>query len=305
MITELEHAVLNEFGIKIHRIKWWAVNKFQTGYIEENGHVIRLRVLINSFSEKSRKMSYVSHCRNRANLNCIVMSFENLPEAQQLKIHNNELKKLSDSIGNLTELRELDLSYNNLTALPESFGNLKKLEKLDLKWNHLGSLPKSFGNLKKLKKLDLSLNHIPFIPESFGNLINLEDLNLEENPITSFPDSFRRLKRLKQIYLGWNPLRTLSNLPITCYSSAFFGYGTLKLSNTGMRLIKQKDHRAIFDFYRKTPLTLAEQYIKDPDSLTLSEKKRLVYESGIKERQMLERNMKPSDPILRQINKRL
>ncbi len=69
-----------------------------------------------------------------------------------------------------------------------------------------------------------------------------------------------------------------------------------------MKLIKQKDHRAIFDFYRKTPPTLAEQYIKDPDSQTLSEKKRLVYESGIKERQMLERNLKLGDPILRRLS---
>ena len=305
MITELEQAALNEFGIEIHRITWWALNKFQTGYIEENGHVIRLRVLINSFSEKSRKMSYISHCKNRANLNYIGMSFDNLPEAQQLKIQKNELKKLHDSIGNLTELRELDISYNYLMALPESFGNLKKLEKLDLRWNHLASLPKSFGNLKELKKLDLSLNHIPILPGSFENLNNLENLNLEENPITSFPDSFRSLKKLKQIYLGWNSLRSLSNLPITCYSSAFFGYGTLNLSNTGMKLIKQKDHRAIFNFYRKTPSTLAEQYIKDPDSLTLSEKKRLAYEGGFQERQMLEKDLKQSDPILRQLNKRL
>ncbi len=128
---------------------------------------------------------------------------------------------------------------------------------------------------------------------------------MEENPITSFPDSFRSLKKLKQIYLGWNSIRSLSNLPITCYSSAFFGYGTLNLSNTGMKLIKQKDHRAIFNFYRKTPSTLAEQYIKDPDSLTLSEKKRLAYEGGFQERQMLEMDLKQSDPILRQINKRL
>ena len=305
MITELEQAALNDFGIKIHRITWWELNKFQTGYIEENSHVVKLRILFNSFSEKSRKMSYTSHCKNRANLNCVVMSFENLPEEQQLEINKNELKKLHDSIGNLTGLRELDLSFNNLTTLPQSFGNLKKLEKLDLRWNHLNSLSESFGNLKKLKTLDLSLNHIPILPESFGKLKNLEELNLEENLITSFPDSFRRLKKLKKIYLGWNPLRSLSNLPINCYPYAFYGHGTLKLSDTARKLMHQKKFNDLYEYYKKTSLTLAEQYIKDPESLTLSEKKRLVYECGIKECQMLERNIKPTDPILRQINKRL
>jgi len=91
MITEIEQAALNDFGIKIHRITWWEVNKFQMGYIEENGHVEKLRVLINSFSEKSRKMSYTSHCKNRANLNCVGLNFDNLPEAQQLEIHNSLL----------------------------------------------------------------------------------------------------------------------------------------------------------------------------------------------------------------------
>ena len=50
---------------------------------------------------------------------------------------------------------------------------------------------------------------------------------------------------------------------------------------------------------------LAEQYCKDPESLTLSEKKRLTYEGGIKERQILERNLNRSDLILGQINERL
>ncbi len=305
MITETEQAALNDFGLKIHRITWWEVNKFQMGYIEENGHVVKLRVLINTFSEKSRKMSYTSHCKNRADLNCVGLNFDNLPEAQKIEIQKNELKLLPGSIGNLAELRELDLSFNNLTTLPESFGNLKKLEKLDLKWNHLISLPESFGKLKTLKKLDLSLNHIPVLPESFGNLNNLENLNLEENPVTSFPDSFRKLKNLKNIQLGWNSLRSLSNLPIISYPSAFFGHGSLNLSNTGMNLIRQKKFNELYNYYKKTPSTLAEQYIKNPDSLTLSEKKRLAYESGIKEGQILERNLKPSDPILRQINERL
>jgi len=56
-----------------------------------------------------------------------------------LKLSNNELTTLPDSIGNLTGLKWLQLSNNELTSLPEEIGNLTGLTELKLS-NNFGLL---------------------------------------------------------------------------------------------------------------------------------------------------------------------
>jgi len=58
----------------------------------------------------------------------------------------------------LSSLGSVRLSNNQLTSLPESIGNLTKLGGLYLSENQLTKLPESIGKLKNLSNVELSEN---------------------------------------------------------------------------------------------------------------------------------------------------
>jgi hypothetical protein len=132
-------------------------------------------------------------------------SIGNLINLERMYLDGNRLTDLPASIGNLTNLKGLFLNTNRLTGLPESIGRLTKLEDLGLGGNQLTSLPESIGNLTNLKTLGLGGNQLTSLPESIGNLTKLILLGLGRNRLTSLPESFGRLTNLTDLYLDGNP----------------------------------------------------------------------------------------------------
>ena len=60
---------------------------------------------------------------------------------RELRLYNNRLTDLPESIGALSNLRELHLSNNQLAALPHSVGRLRSLRELRLQDNRVSTLP--------------------------------------------------------------------------------------------------------------------------------------------------------------------
>jgi Leucine-rich repeat (LRR) protein len=127
----------------------------------------------------------------------------------KLRIINNQLTTLPDSIDQLTQLRELDLEGNQLTTLPTTIGQLSHLRFLILKNNQLSSLPDSIGELSELEGLYLANNRLTALPESFGQLSHLGYINLTNNQLTTLPKSFGQLGQLTHLKLQGNQLITL------------------------------------------------------------------------------------------------
>lgn len=79
---------------------------------------------------------------------------------QVLKLAENSLIELPDSISKLRSLADLDVSHNNLQSVPSHIGSLKKLVRLDAAHNELSSLPATIIKCKSLEELNLSHNPI-------------------------------------------------------------------------------------------------------------------------------------------------
>jgi Leucine-rich repeat (LRR) protein len=68
-----------------------------------------------------------------------------------LKIINQELSSLPESICNLINLQYLSLDKNQLSSIPDIIGNLTNLQFLSLSGNQLSSIPDIIGNLTNLQ----------------------------------------------------------------------------------------------------------------------------------------------------------
>lgn len=236
-----------------------------------------------------------------------------------------------------------DLEHKNLTSLPESIGNLKSLKILNLKGNKLTSLPEIFSNMPNLKKLNLGCNQLTSLPESMRNLTCLEFLDLSKNQLTLLPEfikkliekpdkkKFKELSLLESQYSGLkiakNPLRSLSNIPRHVFQKILIELNNtddIPLVKTGKRLFhkgfevtyysdgvsfgfSKKELEELYEFYKKSTIQIAQQYVTDPNSLTPDEKERFIWEAGHNERALLENSPKIplNDPIIQKITQRI
>ena len=86
--------------------------------------------------------------------------------------------------------------------------------------------------------------------------------------------------------------------------SSFYSKGNYP-SKEAKEIIKF-DVIVLMGYYRVSPLELAQKYAQDQDSLSAQEKDRLTWESGFRERDIIEMGkIKPNDPVLVKINKHL
>jgi Leucine-rich repeat (LRR) protein len=69
-----------------------------------------------------------------------------LNSLRKMKIDDNDIFEVPDTIGLLTSLEWLDLSRNNLQKIPESLSKLKSLKKLDLSHNKIEKIPISLDS---------------------------------------------------------------------------------------------------------------------------------------------------------------
>jgi len=84
-------------------------------------------------------------------------------------------------------------------------------------------------------------------------------------------------------------------------------FSTPRLDDEGLtRIILNKEiFKNIVDLYRKSPIELAIQYSKNPQSLSEGEISRLCWEAETDERKILENTIPSNDPIFQKMNKRL
>ncbi|CAB4267259.1 unnamed protein product [Prunus armeniaca] len=105
-------------------------------------------------------------------------SFSKLKSIRTLKLKENSIKEVPESIGGLVHLRYLDLSRNPLKELPDSVGNLFNLETLRLMYCHgLRELPVSIRKLVNLKHLYIEGCRQLKLPKEIGRLRNLQILD--------------------------------------------------------------------------------------------------------------------------------
>jgi GTPase SAR1 family protein len=139
-----------------------------------------------------------------------------LTTLEELRLDNNRLLGLPESIGGLTNLRRLWLFNNQLRELPETIGELAALEDLWLDGNLLTELPGAIGRLKRLTQLRICQNQLRSLPNELGGLVALRELSLVENELTSLPNTIGDLQALRELVLDANELarlpETLGNL---------------------------------------------------------------------------------------------
>ncbi|XP_021824496.1 disease resistance protein RGA2-like [Prunus avium] len=106
-------------------------------------------------------------------------SFSKLKSIRTLKLNENSIEEVPESIGGLVHMRYLDLSQNEeLEELPNSVGNLFNLETLRLiLCCGLVELPVSLRKLVNLKHLYISGCMDLKVPKEIGRLRNLQILD--------------------------------------------------------------------------------------------------------------------------------
>ncbi len=68
------------------------------------------------------------------------------------------------------------------------------------------------------------------------------------------------------------------------------------------QLLRAKDDDALFQFYKKSAMELAFQFIDNPESLSSDEINRLLSESTWKEKAFLSQRLPNTSPLLRQLD---
>lgn len=214
-----------------------------------------------------------------------------------LNLHSNS--EFSDIIFQLHNLEVLTIKCNNEKKIPDRFDNLPNLKSLTLSWCFLRDLPSSIGKLTHLEFLDISENHnFKRLPSFLNNLPNLTDIDVSGNYI-------RTLSGLSSKIV----LATISSID---YETQEFDH--CGLTQTAEDLIieicqkenweNSKEFQQLLDYYKKTPMELAEQFVKG-DPLTSEELIRLEHEAGASELEFIRKKLSKTDKMVQTIEKRL
>ena len=73
----------------------------------------------------------------------------------------------------MTSLSILKLDQNRIEEIPESIGGCQQMTELMLQENCLQQLPGSIGKLKHLTSLNVDRNQLQFIPKEVGLVLGL------------------------------------------------------------------------------------------------------------------------------------
>uniref|UniRef100_A0A3Q3F918 Protein scribble homolog n=1 Tax=Labrus bergylta TaxID=56723 RepID=A0A3Q3F918_9LABR len=132
----------------------------------------------------------------------IVPDSISLKQLSILKVDQNRLTQLTDSIGECENLTELVLTENLLQSLPRSLGKLKKLTNLNVDRNRLGSVPKELGGCASLNVLSLRDNRLGKLPSELADATDLHVLDVAGN-LQNLPFALTNLN-LKAMWLAEN-----------------------------------------------------------------------------------------------------
>uniref|UniRef100_A0A672J3U6 PDZ domain-containing protein n=1 Tax=Salarias fasciatus TaxID=181472 RepID=A0A672J3U6_SALFA len=118
-----------------------------------------------------------------------------LKQLSILKVDQNRLTHLTDSIGECENLTELVLTENLL--------QLKKLTNLNVDRNRLGSVPKELGGCASLNVLSLRDNRLGKLPAELADATELHVLDVAGNRLQNLPFALTNLN-LKAMWLAEN-----------------------------------------------------------------------------------------------------
>ncbi|MHA2001898.1 MAG: leucine-rich repeat domain-containing protein [Promethearchaeota archaeon] len=197
-----------EFDHEDSEIKW--VNR------KENGHITSLDLSsmpdLCELPEIFVRLTHLRYlCINYINIinPDFFLPLVKLPRLRELKIEDNKMVILPQSLVKLKQLTHLTIYCQNLQELPLQFENLEHLTFLDLDGDSFKKFPESLTNLKNLTELYLCAFKMTEMPESIGKLQNLESLNLTHNEFRTLPESIGKLQNLESLNLTHNEFRTL------------------------------------------------------------------------------------------------
>jgi Leucine-rich repeat (LRR) protein/Ca2+-binding EF-hand superfamily protein len=160
---------------------------------------------------------------------------DSLGSLEILRLNNNDIRELPDSMGGLHSLKRLDISQNRLKALPAAMGKCAALEVLQASGNNIEHLPPQFGDLYSLKTLDLAKNKLFELPDEMALLSSLQRINISWNEIvelpneigycekmqifdaacnniTVIPESFGHLHALHTMHLAQNNIKSVTDM---------------------------------------------------------------------------------------------
>ncbi|GAB1603749.1 leucine-rich repeat-containing protein 15-like [Argonauta hians] len=181
-------------------------------YISEN-YISHLKE--NSFSDMNN-LEVLEISRNllkKMNLK----AFQNLKKLLILKVDQNMIDEITDTLPDSIPLQMLDLSRCEFRIFPEQIP--KGIKYLNLGMNKLSSISRNnLENLSSLQMLILDNNRINNIEaKAFGSLTNLHELWLNHNAISNVPKFLPA--SLKSLVLDYNTIKTIPPQIFPEYSS--------------------------------------------------------------------------------------
>lgn len=130
---------------------------------------------------------------------------------QTLRMRDNRIQMIPDSLYQCTALRSLDLANNKIQVLSHLVAGLSVLKELFLFGNMLSHVPESLCECSMIQTLDLQDNRISQLPDnfSFGAILRL---NLSGNSLDKLPSTIAEFHSLSFLDVKRNNLRTLPDL---------------------------------------------------------------------------------------------
>ncbi len=241
-----------------------------------------------------------------------------LPKLHTLEIYNTSIQTLEYFPTDTPNLKEIHLAYNRLVSLKGLPSYIPALEKLNVSNNQLTSLdncphkfkPNKFNpdwfpvnyRYNPIRTLSGIKNprFIEFLDKSLINSLQL---------CPAFLKLFEKYTKLKlELSIKRAKYNEYDEYVSGCIPTLSHEYDDVEMP-TAEDFERYKNEIAalkttVTEFYRKTPMELAQQYVENPDSLTDTELERLGWEGGYKERQMLESTFPPDNPLLNEISQR-
>ncbi|MHA1855994.1 MAG: hypothetical protein ACTSYY_08095, partial [Promethearchaeota archaeon] len=200
-----------------------------------------------------------------------------------------------------------------------SFNQLTSLEDLPYEFDDIISISKyRVTTRKRIPNIRFSNNPIrTFSGIKFRRIIENLHNNYPEyfnysnfQLCPAFLNLFKKYNKIKQEYsLRLNKYNEYDEFISGCIDSLSHDYDDIEMPTVEDFKRYEREisalETAIKEFYHKTPMQLAQQYVESPHSLTSNELERLAWESGYRERELLESNFSPDNPVLKEISKRL
>ena len=129
-------------------------------------------------------------------------SIGSLKSLTRIIASNNNISKVSKQIASLPNFTDLRLPQNNLSQIPDTIFGIKKLNVFIINDNNIERIDREIGRLSALTQLHLQNNSLKTLPVEIGQLTNLTHLFLDGNPIENLPTSIQNLKKLVHLSLS-------------------------------------------------------------------------------------------------------